>query len=179
MHSSHWRGGEFEGRNVYINYLEFFCLFSPNYLVIQLFASLWLTDIYLVLSGISQFYVLFFLADLFPSNGHWGHSCLAPVSLWIIFISVCEGRGPLREWPSPEFYTLHHPHVNTPTGKSKEIHLTSQNFIWSGFQKVWGESGIISVFWYEGEDRSLLMRSKNPWFQINRSLGLLVLVSDE
>lgn len=159
------------GQNIYINYLEFFCLFSPNYLVIQLFASLWLADIYLVLSGISQFYVLCFLADLFPSTGHWGRSCLAPVSLWIIFISVCEGRGHLREWPSREFYTLHHPQVNT---KAKEIHLHSQ-----GFQKVWGEVGIISVFWYAGEDISLLMRSKNPWFQINRILGLLVLFSAE
>ena len=98
------------------------------------------------------------------STGHWGPSYLAPVSLWVIFISVCEGKGHLREWPSPEFYALHHPHLNTPTGKEKEIHLPSKNFIWSGFQKVWGESRIKSVFWCASEDLSLLMRSKNHWF---------------
>lgn len=51
--------------------------------------------------------------------------------------SVCVKGRNTKEWPSPEFYTLHHPHVNTSTGKAKEIHLLNQNLIWSGFQKVW------------------------------------------
>ena len=40
-------------------------------------------------------------------------------------------------FPEPDTPVIH---VNTPRGKAKEIHLHSQNLIWSGFQKVWGES---------------------------------------
>lgn len=80
-------------QSIYINYLKFFCtenyLFFPIiYLFSHLFTSSWTRGSFFYTSVIIQHYVIYFIAQIVLSVGHWELFPLAPVSLWRISIPV-------------------------------------------------------------------------------------------